>query len=152
MNRKADKPLTHGDYRTLAEFRSQLRQFLLFSESAARKAGLQPRHHQALLAIKGFADATVGDLAARLGIRPHSAAELVNRLEAAGLVRRVTDTLDRRRIHLVLTQTAERQLEKLTLAHRAELRRLATLWGSLFAALGQADSAGATARGRRKKS
>lgn len=151
MDRKADKPLTHGDYRTLAEFRSQLRQFLLFSENAARKAGLQPRHHQALLAIKGFPDATVGDLAARLGIRPHSAAELVNRLVTAGLVRRVTDTQDRRRIHLALTQTAERQLEKLTLAHRAELRRLASLWGSLFAALGQADPAGAPARGRRRK-
>ena len=100
MDRKADKPLTHGDYRVLAEFRAQLRQFLLFSENAARKAGLQPRHHQALLAIKGFADATVGDLAARLGIRPHSAAELVNRLVAARLVRRVTDTMDRRRVHL----------------------------------------------------
>jgi DNA-binding MarR family transcriptional regulator len=135
MDRKADKRLTHGDYRLLAEFRAQLRQFLLFSESAARKAGLQPRHHQALLAIKGFADATVGDLAARLGIRPHSAAELVNRLVAAGLVRRVTDTMDRRRVHLVLTRMAERRLEKLTLAHRAELPRLAKLWEPLFAAL-----------------
>ena len=84
MDRKADRKLTHGDYRVLAEFRAQLRQFLLFSENAARKAGLQPRQHQALLAIKGFADATVGELAARLGIRPHSAAELVNRLVGRG--------------------------------------------------------------------
>lgn len=141
MDRKADRPLTHGDYHTLAEFRLQLRQFLLFSEDAARKAGLQPRHHQALLAVKGFADATVGDLAARLGIRPNSAAELVNRLVTAGLVRRAADTADRRRIHLLLTQTAERKLEKLTLAHRAELRRLATLWGSLFATLGHGGPA-----------
>ena len=49
--------------------------------------------------------------------------------------RRVTDTMDRRRVHLVLTRTAEQRLEKLTLAHRAELPRLATLWEPLFAAL-----------------
>jgi DNA-binding MarR family transcriptional regulator len=135
MTRKPGKPLTGADYRTLAEFRHQLRQFLLFSEKAARAAGLQPRHHQVLLAIKGFPDATVGGVAERLGIRPHSAVELVNRLVAAKLVRRVTDTVDRRRVHLALTPTAERRLEDLTLAHHGELKRLATLWGPLFKAL-----------------
>ena len=135
MTRKSGKSLTDRDYRTLAEFRHQLRQFLLFSESAARAARLQPRHHQVLLAIKGFPDATVGALAERLGIRPNSAVELVNRLVAAKLVRRVTDTMDRRRVHLVLTPTAEKRLEELTRAHHAELKRLATLWGPLFEAL-----------------
>lgn len=129
------KPLTDADYRALAEFRHQLRQFLSFSENAARSAGLQPRHHQALLAIKAFPDSTVGDLAARLGIQPHSAVELVNRLAAAKLVRRNADQVDRRRIHLALTATAEKKLEALTLAHRDELQRLATLWGPLFEAL-----------------
>ncbi len=52
--RSKSKPLTDSDYRTLAKFRYQLRQFLSFSEDAAAAAGLQPRHHQALLAIKGF--------------------------------------------------------------------------------------------------
>jgi DNA-binding MarR family transcriptional regulator len=135
MTRKSGRSLTGRDYRTLAQFRHQLRQFLLFSENAARAAGLQPRHHQALLAIKGFADATVGDLAEHLGIRPNSAVELANRLVAARLVRRVTDTADRRRVHLVLTATAERRLEELTRAHHAELKRLAALWGPLFEAL-----------------
>jgi DNA-binding MarR family transcriptional regulator len=133
--RRNDRPLTDADYRALAEFRYQLRQFLLFSEQAAKKAGLAPRHHQALLAIKGLETATVGDLAGRLGIRPHSAGELVDRLVAAKLVYRTTDTVDRRRVRLSLTAAAERRLEALTVAHRAELRRLASLWGPLFDAL-----------------
>jgi DNA-binding MarR family transcriptional regulator len=112
-----------------------LRKFLHFSENAARGAGLQPRHHQALLAIKGLARTTVGDLAKRLAIKPHSAGELVNRLVAAKLVRRVPDKADRRRIHLVITPAAERRLEELTIAHRDELKRLIGLWGPLFKAL-----------------
>ncbi len=134
---RKNKPLTDADCRTLAEFRYQLRQFLSFSEDAARKAGLQPRHHQALLAIKGFQNLTMGDLADRLGIKAHSAAGLVNRLVAARLVRRRADTADRRRVHLALTPAAERRLEQLTIAHRDELRRLATLWHPLFEALGK---------------
>jgi DNA-binding MarR family transcriptional regulator len=136
MARKSpENTLKDADYRALAAFRHQLRQFLLFSENAARDAGLQPRHHQALLAIKGFADSTVGDLATQLGIKSHSAAELVNRLVAAKLVRRTADLVDRRRVHLALTAAAEKKLEALTLAHRAELRRLATLWGPLLKGL-----------------
>lgn len=133
--RHPHKPLAAADYRALAEFRHQLRQFILFSEDAARHAGLLPRQHQALLAIKGFPNPMVGELAGRLGIMPHSAAGLVNRLVAAKLVRRTTDTRDRRRAILTLTPIAERRLEKLSLAHRTELQRLATLWGPLFKAL-----------------
>ncbi len=135
MASRSATPLSEADYRALAEFRYQLRKFLHFSENAARRAGLQPRHHQALLAIKGLPGATVGDLAERLTIRPHSAGELVNRLVAAKLVRRVTDTVDRRRIRLALTPAAERRLETLTIAHRGELKRLVGLWGPLFEAL-----------------
>ena len=133
MTRKRySRRLTDADYRALAEFRYQLRQFLLFSERAARKSGLAPRHHQALLAIKAIPHPTVGDLAERLGIKSHSASELVNRLATAQLVRRVEDVADRRRNYLALTSSAERRLEGLTLVHREELRRLATLWGPLF--------------------
>jgi len=63
------------DYRLLAEFRYDLRCFLRFSEEAARKAGLTPQRYQALLSIKGSpAEAqTIGELADRLLIEPHSA-------------------------------------------------------------------------------
>ena len=127
-------PLSDADYRALARFRQQLRQFLSFSEDAARGAGLQPRHHQALLAIRGGERPSVGDLGERLGIKPHSAAELVNRLVAARLVRRQPDTQDRRRVYLVLTPAALRRLESLSIAHHRELQRLAVLWKPLFRA------------------
>jgi hypothetical protein len=49
-----DRTLTADDYRALAEFRYQIRQFLHFSEKAAGSAGLNPQHHQLLLALKGI--------------------------------------------------------------------------------------------------
>ena len=78
---------TQQDYEALAEFRAALRGFLSFSEEAARAAGLTPRQHQALLAIKGSPGGTrlsVGDIAARLRLRHNTTVELVNRLLAAG--------------------------------------------------------------------
>lgn len=122
--------LKQSDYRLLAEFRHLLRKFLVFSEEAARKAGLSPQQHQALLAIKGFAGGplpTIGDLAGQLAIRHHSAVGLADRLVKARLLKREPDPADRRRVALVLTPKAERILEKLSAAHRDELRRLAPM-------------------------
>jgi DNA-binding MarR family transcriptional regulator len=120
------KPLTDADYRHLAEFRHLLRQFLAFSEEAARTAGLSPQQHQALLAIKGFGGRlTVGELAVRLAIKPNSAVGLADRLVGSGLIQRQTDSRDRRRVELTLTTIASRKLADLSQSHRAELRRLA---------------------------
>ena len=125
------------EYEALAAFRSALREFLAFSESAATSAGLTPRQHQALLAIRGSATGppSVGDLAQRLGLRHHSAVGLVDRLGALGLVRRVTSRPDRRRVQLVLTARGRRVLERLTGAHRAELRQVGPRLRSLLSAL-----------------
>jgi hypothetical protein len=41
------------DYRRLLAFRTGLRRFLKWSEEQARAAGLTPKHHQLLLAIRG---------------------------------------------------------------------------------------------------
>jgi DNA-binding MarR family transcriptional regulator len=125
-DRVARRP-SQADYEALAEFRYQIRQFLEFSEGAARAVGLTPRQHQALLAIKGFpsgAAAAVGDLAQRLGIRHHSAVELVDRLAEAGLVTRKVDIDDQRRVLLSLTERAETRLAELSIAHLDELARI----------------------------
>ena len=123
---RSRKPLTETDYRHLAEFRHLLRQFLAFSEDAARTAGLSPQQHQALLAIRGFGSRlTVGELAERLAIKPNSAVGLVDRMVEAGLVLRQTDAKDRRRVELTLTTAAGRKLAELSQSHHAELRRLA---------------------------
>ena len=122
------KRLTDSDYRSLAEFRHVLRRFLAFSEEAARKAGLASQQHQVLLAIKGFGGSlTVGDLAEKLVIKPHSAVGLVDRLVEAGLVRRSANSDDRRTVWLSLTPAAEKLLVSLSRSHREELRRLIPL-------------------------
>src|SRR2546427_12571101 len=83
--------LTPTDYESLAELRYQIRRFLHFSEQASRTAGLEPRQHQLLLALKGLPKDTrprIGELAERLQIQHHSAVELVDRLANGGYGRR----------------------------------------------------------------
>jgi DNA-binding MarR family transcriptional regulator len=95
----------------------------------ATEAGLSPQQHQALLAIRGASAgvATIGYLADRLILKPHSASELVSRLEALGLIVRQTAETDRRKTLLVLTGRAEDLLKGLSAMHREEIRRLKPL-------------------------
>ena len=137
--------LAPHDYEILAEFRYLLMRFAAFSEQAARAAGLAPRQHQALLAIKGYpggGKATIGELAARLGIRHHSTVGLVDRLVRRGYLVRRADPRDRRRTFLSLTAAGERALAGLAAAHRRELRRVAPLLKSLLSRLGPAEFRG----------
>jgi len=119
--------VSRADYQLLASFRYGLRQFLQFSEHAARAAGLPPRQHQALLAIAGSAEGdhiTVGTLAERLLITHHSAVGLANRMQRRGLVTRKTDRADRRQVLLGLTSAGRRVLRGLSIAHKAEIVRI----------------------------
>lgn len=119
--------LTKADYVALAEFRFLLRNFMAFSEYEARGGGWTPRQHQALLQIKGWPageTVSIGELASRMLVRPHSAVELADRLEEAGLIERIADRADRRRVLLRLTAKAEVELLKLSEAHCQELQRL----------------------------
>ena len=138
--RPASRPdLAPHDYETLAEFRYLLMRFAQFSEQAAHAAGLAPRQHQALLAIKGYPGggaATIGDLAERLGIRHHSTVGLVDRLVSRGYLIRREDPGDRRRTFVSLTASGEHALAGLAAAHRRELRRVAPLLKSLLGRLG----------------
>jgi len=118
------KDLSAGEYRSLAEFRYQIRRFLSFSEDLARRAGMEPQQHQLLLAIKGLpqdAVATIGELASRLQLKHHSTVELVNRLEKSGYVERRASKQDRRAVMVRLTSAGARILRKLSLAHHQEL-------------------------------
>jgi DNA-binding MarR family transcriptional regulator len=134
----APQQLSRQEYEALAEFRHVLMRFLAFSGQAAQAAGLTPRQHQALLAIKGYPGrgrASIGDLAERLGIRHHSAVGLVDRLVSCGYLSRHADRDDRRRTLLSLTAAGERVLAGLSAAHRQELRRVAPLLNSLLSRL-----------------
>jgi DNA-binding MarR family transcriptional regulator len=119
--------LTKSEYQMLAAFRYHLRRFLQFSEEAAQAAGLTPRQYQALLAIKGSGQQerlTIGELAEQLQIVHHAAVELVDRLSAQNLVERQYGVEDRRKVFVQLSRTGSTILDKLSAAHRAELRRL----------------------------
>ncbi|MGB3389856.1 MAG: MarR family transcriptional regulator [Pseudaminobacter sp.] len=121
--------ITDEDYRTLAAFRHALRQFLTFSEAAAREGGLTTRQHQAILAIRSRAPApaSISDIANHLLVQHHSAVELVDRLEKAGLVTRSTSQDDRRRVLISLTPQAEAVLTDLSATHMAEIIRIKPL-------------------------
>ena len=122
----APDPVCDKDYETLARFRYELRRFLRFSEDAAAEAGLTPQQHQALLAVRAMegGEMLVGTLAERLLLRPHSATELVNRLEKLGLVARRQLKDDRRKVCVAITPHGRAMLDSLAASHRTELRRM----------------------------
>lgn len=127
-NSPTARRFTDQDYRDILLFRKQLRRFLAWSEAQSRAAGLTPTQHQLLLAIRGHpgpAAPTISDVAEHLQLRHHSAVGLIDRAEAAGLVRRVSDPDDRRVVRVILEGRGEEALEDLTSLHIAELAMLA---------------------------
>lgn len=135
-----------ADYRTLLELRTGLRRFLHWSEQQAEAAGLTPAQHQLLLAIRGHADPqgpTIGDVAAYLLLRHHSAVGLVDRAENAGLVVRTDDPANNSVVRLQLTAKGSEQLEALSELHLEELSHLAPAMHTLWDALERAGHRGA---------
>lgn len=135
--------LTRRDFERLLEFRIALRRFERWSEDQARAAGLTHVQHQLLVAIKGHpgdGPPTVGDLADYLLLRSHSAVELIDRAEAAGLVERMQDPGDRRVVRVRLTTLGERIVRELTRAHLERLHELATVLDDLVARYDAAES------------
>ena len=125
---------TDKDYERLLAFRVRLRRFDTWSRAAAEEHGLTHAQHQLLLAIRGHGrdpGPTIGDVADDLLVKRHTASELVDRVHGLGLVERVRDDHDHRRIHLRLTAAGEAVLHALTAVHLEELRRLAPLLGDL---------------------
>jgi len=118
------KDLGLEEYRSLAEFRYQIRRFLGFSEERVRAAGMEPQQHQLLLALRGLPEgviATIGELAGRLQLKHHSTVELVNRLERLGYVTREASAEDRRQVMVRLTHSGASILRKLSIAHHQGL-------------------------------
>lgn len=119
--------LTKEDFEALSDFRYQLRRFLRFSEDAAREEGLTVQQYLLMLHIRGCPGktwASIGELAERLQAKQHGVVALVNRCEAAGLVRRKANQDDRRIVEVHLLAKGERCLNRLALLHRTELGSL----------------------------
>ncbi len=104
-------------------------------------AGIEPRQHQLMLALKGLPVNTrprIRELADRLQTQHHSTVELVNRLAAGGFVRRHRMKEDRREVWLSLTKKGEKILRELSLDHQEELRaRSPALIAALLRAIGK---------------
>ena len=116
-------------------FRRGVRRYLAFAEANARSVGLTSQQHQALLAIKvrtASKPMSIGDLAAELMIKHHSAVELVGRLEKAGFTRRAADPEDRRRVMVSLTAAGEKVLQDLSLGNLQELRLISPAFAGLL--------------------
>ena len=74
--------LNEEDYRRLLAFRTGVRRFLKWSERQARAAGLTPKQHQLLLAVRGHDDPrgpTIKEASEYLLLRHNSTVELVDR-------------------------------------------------------------------------
>jgi DNA-binding MarR family transcriptional regulator len=130
--------VAEDDYRRLLEFRTGLRRFLRWSEQQAHAVGLSPVQHQLLLAVRGHPDPrgpTIGDVAEYLLLRHHSAVGLVDRAEAAGLVRREHDRDDHRVVRLRLTSRGAEKLRRLTASTFEELGRLSPRLRPVWAGL-----------------
>jgi DNA-binding MarR family transcriptional regulator len=122
-------PMSDAEYEALAAFRYSLRQFLRFSEEAARRAGVTPQQYLALIAVRGYPGrerVTISELAERLQVRHHSVVGLLDRMVSQGLMIRQHSDDDRRQVFVSLTPRGEALLEPLAAAHRDQLQRLRT--------------------------
>jgi DNA-binding MarR family transcriptional regulator len=108
----------------LAELRYQLRRFLSFSETASEAAGISAQQYQLLQVIAAMPaghECSISYIAARMIVRHHSAVELVDRAEKAGLVRRVADESDHRRALVEITEKGGELVTRLVEQHLIEV-------------------------------
>ena len=127
-----------GDYARLLTVRTGLRRFEAWSAEQAAAHGLTASQHQLMLAIAGhnaILGPTISQAADYLLIKHHSAVELVDRTEKAGLVRRERDADDHRVVRLSLSPAGRRVLADLSNAHLEELERLRPLFESMLGTL-----------------
>jgi DNA-binding MarR family transcriptional regulator len=110
----------------LAEFRFQLRRFLHVSQAAAEQMGLHNQQYQMLQCVGGIPEGTaptIANVAKRMLLKHNSTVELVDRAIEQGLLRRVGDEADHRRILLRVTPQGDRILAALAEFHTRELEQ-----------------------------
>ena len=121
--------MVENQYAAAARFRAELRRFLRRSEDSSRRHGITPRQHLLLLQIAGANEGrtTVSELVNALALTQSAVTELVQRAEAAGLVKRAASADDGRVVILSLTREGEAKLAAVHEAlgpERTQLRRV----------------------------
>jgi DNA-binding MarR family transcriptional regulator len=96
----------------VAEMRVIIRKVQRIISDCARRNGLEPLHHQALIQVYGAADrkVSIGRLADNLNVSAALASRLVGQLEAERLARRLPSKEDRRATHVVATPAGIQRL------------------------------------------
>lgn len=87
---------------------------VLCEDSILREYGLNMEKFAVLAAVKSRGPLRPSDLAFILERRPNSMTMLVDRMVKAGLVRRTRDRIDRRAVHVSLTNEGENALKPAT--------------------------------------
>ncbi|MFD9740684.1 MarR family transcriptional regulator [Umezawaea sp. NPDC059074] len=77
---------------------------VLFHEAVGQRLGVTAGDQRALTLLRG-GSMSAGALAKEIGLTPGAVTGMVDRLEAAGLVRREVDPDDRRRVLVTATET-----------------------------------------------
>jgi DNA-binding MarR family transcriptional regulator len=128
----AVEDLKPSHFERLANFRRGMRQFLASSEVIARDRGVTTQQYQAMLEIKAKSggEVSVGDLAEGMLMQHHSAVQLADRLQEAGLVTRRRAPTDARSVLLALTPKGNAVVSQLAAEHLRELRRCEPLLAS----------------------
>jgi DNA-binding MarR family transcriptional regulator len=140
------RELTDEDYTRLAQLRHGQRRFLHWSADLAAAAGLTATQHQLLLGIRAWPATegpTIGDVAEFLFIRHHSAVELVDRAQNAGLlIRERHPDHGRGQVTVAITDAGADRLRALTESHLRELAALAPTMSALWDAVADVAQSG----------
>jgi len=119
--------LNKEEFKTLSDFRYQLRCFVRFSEDITHKFGVTNLQYLLLLHVKGYKDrewATIGELAERLQTQHNGVVSLASRCEKLGLIYRQRGTADKREVQIYLTPEGNELVKKIAGLHRDELLNL----------------------------
>jgi len=101
------------------------RQISGYLESRTSELGVTPSEGHILTYLRSYAPVTVGDLVRVFGIKQSTLTSMLDRLEQAGLVRRVVNPDDRRSLVLRLSERGNdlaRRLNRILEALEAEVR------------------------------
>ena len=123
----ARKILNKEEFRTLSDFRYQMRCFVRFSEDITHQFGVTNLQYLLLLHVKGYKDrewATIGELAERLQTYHNGVVSLASRCEKLGLIYRQRGTADKREVQIYLTPEGDKLVTKIASLHRKELLSL----------------------------
>lgn len=90
-----------------------MRQLSLHLESRTGERGVSPTEGHILTYLRGYAPASVGDLVRVFGIKQSTFTSMLDRLEAAGLVRREVNLDDRRSFLIHLTDAGVELTDRL---------------------------------------